>query len=192
MKKNKKIRYPSKTEMNLYFPVRDGNSPEIVIPAAILLALIVALFTKFCVLDRLEKVRLAQRELDTLQIRLSELDEQLETFEQTREDYYRYTRAYMTEGDAQTVDRLEIIAMLERNVPAYADYDTVTISGNSVVLKLYSAALDNVAVLQRVLEKDELVSSVTVYNADKNHYAEDGTPYVQAALLIRLAEEVAE
>ena len=192
MNKNKKLRYPSKSEMNLYAPVRDGNSPEIVIPTAIFLAVAIALFTKFCVLDRLAKVNAAEAELSQLQTQLAEIDKSLENYDQVREDYYRYTRAYMTEGDAQTVDRLEIIAMLDRNVPTYADYDTVTITGNSVVLKVYSASLDNVAALQRLLENDKLVDSVTVYNADKNYYSEQGTPYVQASLLIRLVQEVAE
>lgn len=192
MKRNKKIRFPEKTEMNLYVPVRNGNSPELVIPTAVLLALLIGLFTKFCVLDRLEKVREAESEYLTLQNRLSELDETLKDYDKVTEDFYRYTDAYLTEGDAQTVDRLEIISMLDRNVPAYADYDTVTISGNSVVLKVYSPSLDNVALLQRRLENDALVDNVTVYNADRNYYSESGTPYLQASLLIRLMQEVAE
>lgn len=191
MKIKKKVRYPSKTEMNLYTPVRDGNSPELVIPVALLLAVIVGLFTKFCVLDRLAKVSAAQAELHTLQDQLESINTELENYDVVRENYYRYTRAYMNEGDAEIVDRLKLAALLEKYVPAYADTASVTITGNSVVLKLYAPTLDSVAALQRVLETDELVSGVTVYNADKNHYSEAGTPYVEASLLIR-AEEAAQ
>ena len=49
--------------MNLYTPRRTGNSLSLVIPAALLMAVLVGLFTRFAVLDRLQSLYESEREL---------------------------------------------------------------------------------------------------------------------------------
>ena len=190
--RKRRIRYPSKREMNLYTPRRTGNSLSLVIPAALLMAVLVGLFTRFAVLDRLRRLYESERELGEMQARLATAAAELGEYEQVREDYYRRTDAYLSESDAALVDRLDILALLEARLPAYAEMGSVSITDNSAVLRLYAASLDDIAALQRSLEAEELVKEVTVYNAGKNIATEDGTGYVEATVLVRLGQEAEE
>jgi hypothetical protein len=78
--KHKKIKLPSKKTMNLYQIEVTDNSWQRVIPYAILIIVIVFVFTKFGVFQRISQ-------LNTLNEQVSEAQSQLDKFNNSLVDY---------------------------------------------------------------------------------------------------------
>ena len=196
----KKSMYPQKRSMNLYVREKSVNSPSTVIATAIVLAVLITLFTRVGVLDRLDKVRDLRSSVRDTQAQLDLLQEELSDFDEVTEKYQRYTDRYLTDEEAGLVDRGEIISIVEKNVMKVGQCPSITIRGNAVSLVVQVSSLDEVATIREKLEACENVKDVTVYTADwseSNVYVsygerfetEEPVSFVQASICFTAVSE---
>ena len=156
-----------KTSMNLYIKPKDGNSLSVVLPTLIIVIVIVALFAKFAVIDRLIALSKLQDEESAVRSQLSVLQTEMEDYEQVRSDYRRYSGKYLDDEARGYVDRIEIIELLDRVVGNLGMVSSIDIKGNTVSVRLTAYSLSDIAVMRANLEAEELVGKISVKTADR-------------------------
>ena len=156
-----------KTSMNLYIKPKDGNSLSVVLPTMIIVFVIVALFAKFAVIDRLVALSKLQDEETAINSQLSILQTEMTDYEQVRSDYRRYSGKYLDDEARGYVDRIEIIELLDRVVGNLGMVSSIDIKGNTVSVKLTASSLSDIAVMRANLEAEEIVGKISVKTADR-------------------------
>ena len=156
-----------KTSMNLYIREKDGNSLSIVLPTLIVIIVVVGLFAKFAVFDRLSALHELQNEESRLSAQLAEMNASLADYDQVRSDYRRYSGKYLDDAARSYVDRLEIFALLDRVVSENGTVSSIDITGNTVSVKLTASSLAEIAAMRSRLEAEPYVSSISVKTADR-------------------------
>jgi Tfp pilus assembly protein PilN len=185
--KKSAVSYPKKADMNLYKKEQDGNSLSKVLPTFIFLAVAIGLLTKFGVVDRLQAVGAANKELAGYQQQLADLDVQLADFAAVREAYQRYTDSYKTEEEAAIADRIALLELVDKAAMGTAQVESVSISGDDVTIKLTADTLAQIGKVKANLEQSGYVTSAGVYNADLTEDDESGRTYVTASIVLTVA-----
>lgn len=166
--KNQPIKREKSVEkdyINLAITELDGNSMSRVIPVAIILALVVGLFTKFAVLNPLEKVQLAEQQNQAIQYQIEQLKSSETTLADLRESCRRYGTGWMNEGEAALSDRMETLDILEQWLMPAATIHSIRISGNTMSLNIENVTLEETAKLVQQLRELPNVKEVTVFTA---------------------------
>lgn len=158
-------RLPTKRTINLAAVGEKPLNMLVAIPSIILIILAAALVSKFAVVDRLMAVSKAQAEVATLQSYLDAGYDAIVGYGDLVEEYAHYTLSGMTEEELQTVDRTEIISMLQRVVLEKAEVGNWTITGNRVDLPITGTTLQKINMIVQELEAEELVDFCTVSTA---------------------------
>jgi cell division protein FtsL len=110
--KHKKIKLPSKKTMNLYQIEVTDNSWQRVIPYAILIIVIVFVFTKFGVFQRISQLNTLNEQVSEAQSQLDKFNNSLVDYDDVKSEYIRYTNDYMLEEEGKLVDRTRIIGLI--------------------------------------------------------------------------------
>ena len=188
-KNTAKLKLPKKQTMNLCAREKSDNSLSKVLPVFLLLVIFVAVFAKFGVIDRFAALSETRSRYEAAQTQLAELNSSLSDYDQVQEDYYRYTKHYLTADELALMDRVELLDLLETKSRNLAYITSVSITGNAAVIKVRADTLADVATLRLSLEKADGVTGVTVYNADTTEATEENAQYVTASLLVDVAKE---
>jgi len=167
IKSRKKQAYPTKDTMNLVVHVKNDNSLSRVIPVAIILAILIIIFCKFAVIDRLAAVNQAESRLMESQSMLKNYEKQLEEYDSVREDYYKYTDSYKNAEEAALVERGTVIDVVQNAVGGSGNITSINVSGNTVSVMIYTTNLDQVSTIRQRLESFPNVEDVSVYTANK-------------------------
>ena len=157
-----------KTTMNLFIKEKNGNSLSVVIPTLIIVGVLVALFTKFAVIDRINDLLELQRQESELSARVSAMNDSLSDYDQVRSDYRHYSGHHLDADALSQVDRLEIIHLLERVVGGLGTISSIDIQGNTVSVRLTAPTLAHIARMRAILEAEEYVTKITVRTADRS------------------------
>ena len=158
-------RLPTKRTINLAVVGEKPLNMLVAIPSIIVIILAAALVSKFAVVDRLMAVSKAQAEVATLQTYLDAGYKAIESYGDLVDEYAHYTLSGMTEEELQTVDRTEIISMLQRVVLQKAEVGNWSITGNRLELPITGATLQQINMIVQELEAEELVDFCTVSTA---------------------------
>lgn len=164
-KKNQAI--PSKETMNLLVREKTQNSPSRVLPLAVFLIILVLVFCKFAVFDRLSALNDAESQLSESKTMLNAYEKELKNYPQVKEEYYRYTDEFKTEQEAALADRVEILNLLSDTSAGLGQVTSFNVSGNKVSAVVHTANLDQVSVIRQRLEGYNWVKNVAVYSANK-------------------------
>lgn len=181
--RKKKVSYPEKKSMNLYYkPDRTTVPATIALYVLFVLALMLA-FGKFLVYDYIVKLRETQEQLDQVLAEKSVYDGQLERYDEVQQRYRLYS---MTDDELNQTDRMEVLELLDAVVRPEAEIESVSISDGYVTVKFSGVTLKETAEIVKKLEESEIVARTTVDTASTT-----GSPgnQVTANILIALQKE---
>lgn len=178
--KLKSASYPVKRTMNLYYkPDRTAKPATIALYVLFLLVVLLGL-SKVMVYDLWVRVQDAQTELTAAEQQLEVTMASLTDFAEVQEKYRRYTPTGTEEG---TIDRMEILSLLDHAVGATAEVDIVSVSGDAVQVQFSKVTLAQTAEIVAQLESSPIVESTTVNTASTTQEAQD---LVSASVRIQL------
>ena len=188
----KKTAYPAKRSMNLYYrPDRTTKPATIALYVLFILVCLLGL-GKFLVYDLWAETAEARRALAAAEEQLDGVMLELTDYSEVWERYQRYSA---TDEERALIDRMEILALLDKNVGSKADMDAISISGGTVQLQFSGVTLAETARIVSALEASPIVASTMVSTASTTQEggapADDSAP-VQANVQIQLQKEAAE
>lgn len=176
-----KVRYPDKTSINLLMQDKSVRDPKFQIILFVLFALILALFVKFMVIDKLAEAYEAEKAYTQMQTQIDQLSASNEKYDQVREEYSHYGNGYLNDEEKAEQDRMAMMRVIKSNVITKSEIQSVEISGNVATLTIDNIRLRTVSDIVASLEKDDLVSFVTVSTAGTNT---DSNAMVTATVII--------
>lgn len=163
--KTNKHRYPDKRSLNLAIREHTANSPSRILPVAAVLAVLILLFAKFAVADRLLAVARAQAEVADLRQQLEALNTQNTDYDTVLSEYALYSSGWMSDEELWLVDRRTVFSLLEGSVLPSANLRSLTMSENSLSLDLTGLSLRDASEIVSRLKAREDVLNVNVYTA---------------------------
>ena len=166
-------RLPSKRSINLAAVNDTSINYRIAIPAIVLIVLLAALFSKFAVIDRLNKVIRARNEVAQVQALLDADYDKIAEFGELTEKYAHYTYSGMTQDEINRVNRIETIDLIRDTVQPRSTVNSWSVKGNTLTLNITAATLREINEIAQDLESNELVSFCTVSAAATNDIIEN-------------------
>lgn len=176
-----KTNYPEKTSLNLVEKAKTRSKPGVQILLFVIFLLLLAIFVKFMVVDKLVAAYEAEAAYMTMQNQISQLQEANKDYEKVREEYSHYGNGYLNDAERAERDRMEMLHIVDKHVVRRAKVETVEIAENAASLTINEINLKTVATMVADLEAEDVVSYVTVSTAGTN---KDSNQVVQAVLTI--------
>ena len=163
-----KVRYPDKTSINLLMRDNSVRDPKFQIILFVIFAVVLALFVKFLVVDKLAEAYDAEKAYTQMQTQIDQLRASNEKYDQVREEYSHYGNGYLNDEEKIEQNRMAMMRAIQRNVISKSEIQSVEISGNVATLTIDNIRLKTVSDIVASLEDDDIVSFVTVSTAGTN------------------------
>lgn len=183
MAKKKDKGVASKRTMNLAVREKTAAQSAMMIPMIAAIVLAAALVGKFGVADRLAQVSAARREVDDLKNTRSTLLAICADYDEVEAEYNRYT---YKDFDGSLADRMDVLALVEREVIPVCQVQRLSLAERRLDLALEGSTLGDGSALVARLEADPLVESAYVTTATAT--AEDGTLIRTTNMTVMLAD----
>lgn len=183
--KKKDGAYPSKTTLNLAIKEKSPFSPVKLVPLLLVVLVLVAVFGKFGVADRLSAVDRAQAELAVVLDRQKELTEATAGFEALSARYAQYSTGWMTEDEQAAVPRTEMLELVETELMPESQVRRLSASGNILSVEMGGVTLEETARFVQALYQRPDVTNVVVYTAS----GKDADAAVAMIITMHLPEE---
>lgn len=183
MAKKKDKSVASKRTMNLAVREKTAAQSAMMIPMIAAIVLAAALVGKFGVVDRLAQVSAAQREVDDLKNAQALLQAACADYAEVEAEYNRYT---YKKFDDSLVDRMDVLALVEREVIPVCQVQRLSLAQRRLDLALEGSTLGDGSALVERLEADPLVESATITTATAT--TEDGTLIRTTNMTVMLAD----
>lgn len=174
---------PSKSTMNLFQKEKSQIRLSVVIPCVVLILIAAALFAKFAVIDRFARLGELEAQLADEKAALDATRKSYADYNEVAEEYSRYN---YTGYDKSIADRLDVLALLEREVFPVAGVESLSVSGKTMSMTLRGLTLEQVSELLHKLEADPLVEHVTVSTMGYGENVGTGEP--RANMTVELAD----
>ena len=182
-----KVRYPDKTSINLLMRDNSVRDPKFQIILFVIFAVVLALFVKFLVVDKLAEAYDAEKAYTQMQTQIDQLRASNEKYDQVREEYSHYGNGYL--NDEEKIEQNRMMRAIQRNVISKSEIQSVEISGNVATLTIDNIRLKTVSDIVASLEDDDIVSFVTVSTAGTNT---DSNALVTATVIINFVPKGGE
>ena len=184
-----KVRYPDKTSINLLMRDNSVRDPKFQIILFVIFAVVLALFVKFLVVDKLAEAYEAEKAYTQMQTQIDQLRASNEKYDQVREEYSHYGNGYLNDEEKIEQNRMAMMRAIQRNVISKSEIQSVEISGNVATLTIDNIRLKTVSDIVASLEDDDIVSFVTVSTAGTNT---DSNALVTATVIINFVPKGGE
>lgn len=184
-----KVRYPDKTSINLLMRDNSVRDPKFQIILFVIFAVVLALFVKFLVVDKLAEAYDAEKAYTQMQTQIDQLRASNEKYDQVREEYSHYGNGYLNDEEKIEQNRMAMMRVIQRNVISKSEIQSVEISGNVATLTIDNIRLKTVSDIVASLEDDDIVSFVTVSTAGTNT---DSNALVTATVIINFVQKGGE
>ena len=176
----KKVTYPSKTTINfIHDETRKNNRTALIVFAVFLLLL--GIFVKFMVIDPLNRVAEAERAYNLMDAQLDTYRKELVNYNEVQSEYNDLVGSYLTEDELSYQDRTKILDMIAKDVSAYVNVRSISISGNTIRVATATTTMSKVSEIVQVLLNDSRNSYVTVKTTQTDS---KNTDIVEADLVI--------
>lgn len=178
----KKVVYPTKRSMNLYFKVDRTTASA---TAALYILFVVAVLLglgKVMVYDLLAQEKQLESQVAALEQRTTQQLQQLERYDQVLEDYIR---SVPTQREQEQADVMELLGLIDTTIRLTAQVSQVAIEDNQVVISFSGVTLAQAAELVVQLEQSPLVSNTQVDTASSTKGAEQ----VEVHIYFQIAQE---
>lgn len=160
----KKNSYPTKRTVNLNMKDTQPVNLKVVIPAVALLCILVGLFCKLAVIDRIAEANAAERDAAAVEQKLADVNKKLESYDEVKLEYDRYvSSAFRPENMPRSCE--QILALLENTVMPHAGIYSISFSENTVRLELIGTTPDSIAAILSALDGEPSVAGKTIETA---------------------------
>lgn len=160
IKLNKDV-YPTKRSMN-FIVDNEAKYNKISLVVFIIFMLGLLAFTKFGVIDTLTKTSALESNYNSYQSSIDSLNEQLSKYDEVNEKYNELVGDFLTESEANSLNRMDIIDMLDDDVLPYVDITNFSVSGNQISVYTDVTDLNTVSKVLGILQNDDRTSYVTI------------------------------
>lgn len=186
MKRHKK-QLPVKTTVNLLCIDRTNSSVVKTVLAVLVFAVVLTVFAKFAVIDRLAASGAALRKAEeleqavlTLQLNNRDYDDVLREYQ-----HYYFSTSDREDGDGRHdnyVNCQDVLELLDTELLNKAGIQMVNLSGNVLTVNLTRINLERASVIARSLTENEMVDEVMVSAANRQDASEGTTVYLNIIL----------
>lgn len=184
-KKKGTIPVPAKKTMN-FIHRKSSFALRKMIPVLIVVLIFGAMFTKFGILDPLNRKTAAYMELGRKQEALSTLNTRLTGYRELEQQYGRYSYGWMNEQEVNLVSRMDVLALVEEKIAPFAVMENLAVNSNVLTMNIRGITLEQASTMVKNLEESPLVIRATVYSA-----VADTADEARIFLSILLTKEVA-
>lgn len=153
--------YPTKQTMN-FIVDKEATMNKISIVAFVIFLLILALFTKFGVIDTLSKTNDLQSKYNSYQSSVDSLTNELQDYSEVEEKYNAMVGSYLNEEEASSVNQADIVDLIDEDIVPYVEVTNYTIEGNNVIVYTGVTDLNTVSSILSRLQNDDRTDYVTI------------------------------
>jgi len=185
--KRRKKKFPVKTTVNLMHTERTASSLVKTVLAVLVFAVVLTVFAKFAVIDRLAAASRAMREAEELEQTVLELQLKNADYDDVLREYQHYyfsaaDRNDESGGNQSYVNCMDVLGLLDEELLNKAGMQTVNLSGNILTVDLTKINLEMASEIARSLSENEMVDEVMVSSANKQYESEGSTIYLNIIL----------
>ncbi len=182
-----KPKYPQKQTINLAVEETNGIGKQGQVAIFFVFLIVLGLFTKFAVIDRIDEAEKAKNEYIRTEEQIKQLTDRVKNYNEVQQVYRQYDDSFLSESEKIEIDRLEIIDMIEQCVKDEAQIKEIRISSNQVSIVLEETRLSYVSEIVARFQEDERTSYVTVSTAGTGN-VKDESQIVSADVMVQLKD----
>ena len=160
-----KGKLPTKTYINLVYSEKETGRFFTLLLMALAFFALLAVFTKFLVLDQIEKVNLAREQYYALQTQLEKLKAENKGYSDVESQFNHYGTSYLQAEELALADREEILDVINSRIDLTQGLTSITLSGNTATVELTSLNMEEISAIVESLEESDSVSYVVVDTA---------------------------
>lgn len=166
----KKDAVPTKRTMNFIEDTETASNRKAVTVFVIFL-ICLGLFTKFGVIDFLNKTSQLQSEYNSGNARIAELQEQLKDYSTVQEKYDSMVGSFLSDDEKFCLNRPDILKMADEDVLPIVSISSITVTNETVTVYTGMTDLNTISRVVDILQKDSRTDYVTVTRtiADSNN-----------------------
>lgn len=155
----------SKRTMNFVHHQRNFNLMKVLPPVLVAVAALI-IFVRVGFLDMLDKKTLAYDQLARKQEQLAAINTRLVGYDELAAKFGRYSYGWMSVEEISTVNRLDVLQMIEEEIAPNATIESFSVSGNSLTMNIFEITLEEASTMVKHLEAHELVAAAVIYSAN--------------------------
>lgn len=160
-------KYPTKTKINL---IEKENRLKQNVVALVIFACfmcLLAVFTKFMVIDKLNEVSRAEQQYNTELTALQTLQAQNENYDRVAQEYSHYGNSMLNDDELSLQDRAKMMDVIDQKVKVDSGIQSIVISGNTATLTIEKTTLAEVSDVVAALEESDIVQYVAPSTAER-------------------------
>lgn len=167
------------SDFNLAQKEKSEFRPQRAIPLLALVLVAAALFAKFGVFDRYQKLSQVQSELNALKSQETTLMNALADYDEVQAEYNRYSTGWMTEDEQALLLKTDVLKLVEKELASRGTVTEIASSGNAVTCQIAGITLNEASgIVDKLFLRDDvanvLVSSAESELKDTKTKDEDG------------------
>lgn len=181
----KKVTYPSKTTINLYYKEDKSAGISTFTLYVIFIIVILMALSKMFVFDIISDLNKAEAKYEDYQITLESYMSELTDYKEVNAEYNKYSYSYLSDQE-KIQDRMDVLSMLEATIFANSNVQSVSISDDVISVSLTDIDLEETGILAKNIEGYDIVDNVSVNTASY------GGTYTTRMVITLVSEGAAE
>ena len=157
-------KYPTKRTVNL--AKRESHKKDLttIITGAVVIALLCFVVAKFGVIDQFARLNDAEKEYSSVHEQNVAFKEEIEDYPEIEQEYRTYSRKWMkTDSNiAVSVDRSEVLDMLESKLMSCGTMRSFMVDGNTVLANMSGMNLEEISVMFDDLQLQPIVRKASL------------------------------
>lgn len=172
----KAVKLPKKTVINL--AQRESRKKDIVtiVVGLTLIVIMASCVAKFGVLDQLERLNRAEAEYNQAHRQYLLVQEAVADYPMVEERYRTYSRKWLESGEEEglvTVDRVDILDMMEEYLRPYGLVNSADVTGTMLTVNMSGMNLREISAMLARVEQHPIVAKAFLRIASTEDEAED-------------------
>ena len=188
LKAGKAAQYPTKRSVNL--AKRDTNNQDLktLVIGVIIIAILCLLVVKFGISDQYARLSAAESEYAQVHTQYVDMQNSLKNYAQVEQEYHTYSRDWMTNSESTdvTVDRTEVLNLIEQSLMSYGDINSFKVNANVVSVSMSGMNLSEISTMFSNLQAQPLVESANLNIASTQ---KSSTEALEFSITITLASQ---
>ena len=160
-KKNETVKVPVKKGINFIHNDRHTNNVHALIYFAVFLV-VLGLFTYFGIIRLIQKQNQAEAEYNSMQAQIDDLKNSMKDYDAVAKEYGLSSGSFMSADEVKSVNRMEILAMVDDDIGSSISLSDIHITGNNVSVNTSETNLSTVSSVLTKLQQDDRNSYATV------------------------------
>lgn len=158
----KKAPYPTKTSINLVKSDTSQNNTLVTLLLFVLFLIVLAIFTKFAVIDPLASGVQSSREVTAARAELDALKVANADYAELSEQYSKYIVSGLSDEELNLVSREDVVDLITTKIINSTIVSSINVQGNIIEVTCVGLDLNGVSSIVENLKQDSRVSFVSV------------------------------